>query len=366
MLLPEPEQGNDRSDEWPERCPVHRKHDDPDWGCVNQCSIVPRVAIEQLAALNHATMDILYPILRATLVALVSLPCGAQSIVVYSNQFLIPLITTENASCQLDFSAQPVNDLWEGTGLGTSSGSFTQLNTVETILVTGPADVYDDPSGTGGDYALGMLRQNFGDKLGLLIDAEGLPFVNMAMDISAINTTCGGPLSLDTAIFLIEVLDAPGGVYNLAAGTVLDADTLVGLPPDPDTFVFNWAHVEGSLDVSAATGGQVAIRFQQLSSNYSSFDNVYIEASQDSVISSLPERGRASIEAFPNPCTDVLMLRGTVLGNATVRVYSLLGAQVGQYALFKGNVDVSNLKAGVYCAQILDGDVLQTLRFVKE
>ncbi|MCU0320654.1 MAG: hypothetical protein MUE88_11350 [Flavobacteriales bacterium] len=95
----------------------------------------------------------------------------AQNVVVYSNQFITPIATPTIANwCQLDFGVDPVNDLWAGTGLGASSGEFVNTGTVETILITGPADVYDDPSGIGGDYSIGMLNTGFGDKLGLLID----------------------------------------------------------------------------------------------------------------------------------------------------------------------------------------------------
>ncbi|MCB9163301.1 MAG: hypothetical protein H6592_02525 [Flavobacteriales bacterium] len=82
----------------------------------------------------------------------------AQDVLVYSNQFLAPIATPTIASCQQDFGVDPVNTLWAGTGLGTSTGQFQNTSTVETILITGPADVYDDPSGIGGDHAIGMLN----------------------------------------------------------------------------------------------------------------------------------------------------------------------------------------------------------------
>ncbi|MCU0320653.1 MAG: hypothetical protein MUE88_11345, partial [Flavobacteriales bacterium] len=72
------------------------------------------------------------------------------------------------------------------------------------------------------------------------------------MDISSINTTCGGPFALDTAVFPIELIDAPGGVFNLSSNEILDADTLVGIGPNTDSFVFNWASAAGSLDVSGS------------------------------------------------------------------------------------------------------------------
>ena len=129
------------------------------------------------------------------------------------------------------------------------------------------------------------------------MDTEGLPFVNVGMDISAINTTCGGPLPMDTVVFLLELLDAPNGVYDVTAGTVLDSDSLTGVGPNADSFVFNWAHAEGSLDVTGSTDGLVAVRMTLLRSSYAAFDNIYIEASFDPVISAVREEVGVALQA---------------------------------------------------------------------
>ncbi|MBK9276371.1 MAG: T9SS type A sorting domain-containing protein [Flavobacteriales bacterium] len=292
----------------------------------------------------------------------------AQNVVVYSNQFLTPLDTPSIATwCQLDFGVDPVNDLWAGTGSGTSSGQFENTNTVETILITGPADVYDDPSGIGGDYSIGMLNTGFGDKLGLLIDTEGLPFVNVAMDLSAINTTCGGPFPMDTAVFLLELLDAPGGIFVLSSGTVLDADTLTGTGPDADSFVFNWAHAEGSLDVSGSTDGMVALRMTLIRSSYASFDNIYIEASVDSVISSVHEDEAHALGAFPIPCADLLTLTGMRTRPRMVTIFSTMGEAMRMVPIAaQGTVDVSGLPPGAYVVRVEEGDQVRTVRFIRE
>lgn len=290
----------------------------------------------------------------------------AQNVVVYSNQFLTPLQEPTIASCQLDFGVDPVNTLWAGTGLGTSTGEFQNTNTVETILITGPGDVYDDPSGIGGDYSIGMLQTGFGDKLGLLIDTEGLPFVNVAMDISAINTTCGGPLAMDTAVFLIELLDAPGGVFNLGTGAVLDADTLTGLGPAVDSFVFNWAGAEGSLDVSGSTDGMVALRITLISSNYASFDNIYIEASEDPIITSMTENAALQLTAFPIPCADQLTLSGLPQRSHMATIRSVLGCSVRTVQVTpQGTVDVSALSPGAYVLEVTSAATPLSLRFIK-
>lgn len=290
-----------------------------------------------------------------------------QNVVVYSNQFLAPIATPTIASCQQDFGVDPVNDLWAGTGLGTSSGEFVNTNTVETILITGPADVYDDPSGIGGDFSIGMLNTGFGDKLGLLIDTESLPFVNVAMDISAINTTCGGPFALDSAVFKIEVLDAPGGVFNLNNSTVLDADTLVGIGPNTDSFVFNWARAEGSLDVSGSTDGMVALRMTLIRSTYASFDNIYIEASQDPVITSVEEVEAQPLTAFPIPCADQLTIAGLHAQPRMATIFSTMGPAVRTAPLTaQGTLDVSGLAPGAYLVRMEEGEQVRTVPFIKE
>lgn len=292
----------------------------------------------------------------------------AQDVVVYSNQFLTPLQTPSIATwCQLDFGVDPVNTLWAGTGIGTSAGQFANTNTVETILITGPGEVYEDPSGIGGDFSIGMLNAMFGDKLGLLIDTEGLPFVNMAMDISAINTTCGGPLPMDTAVFLLELLDAPGGTFDLLNGTVLDADTLTGIGPDVNSFIFNWARTEGSLDVSGSTDGFVAIRMTVIRSSYASFDNIYIEASEDPIITSVNENVASRLVGYPIPCAGQLTLAGLPPGMHMATLRSALGGTARTVSVTaQGTVDVAALTPGAYVLEVMTAGKPIALRFIKE
>ncbi|MEZ4756663.1 MAG: T9SS type A sorting domain-containing protein [Flavobacteriales bacterium] len=308
-----------------------------------------------------------FPLLLAAGLLLCTLETQAQNVLVYSNQFLTPLQTPTIASCQQDFGVDPVNTLWAGTGLGTSSGEFQNTNTVETILITGPADVYDDPSGIGGDYSIGMLNTVFGDKLGLLIDTEGLPFVNVGMDISAINSTCGGPFPMDTAVFLLELLDAPGGVFNLGSGTVLDADTLTGTGPNTDSFVFNWANASGNLDVSGSTDGMVALRMTLIRSTYASFDNIVIEASVDTVISSISEERPRLLTAFPVPCKDHLTIAGIDARSSVAMIYSTLGELVRSAPVnTHGTLDVSGLAPGAYVVRVEGYRGVHSVRFIKE
>jgi hypothetical protein len=300
----------------------------------------------------------------------------AQSVLIYRNDFVTPNEAPSNAGCQQDFSDTPVNILWQGTGIGTFTGSFQQNSTIETISINGPADVYDDPTNEHGDFCLGMLNTHFGDKLALLIDREGLPFVNLSLDMSAINTTCGGPFTLSTPHFLVEALDAPAGVFDINSTVVLASDTLVGIAPNTPngagSFVFNWATATGSLDVSASTDDQVAIRFTLLNTGisptspiYSAFDNMYIEGSTVEVITSVPEFGEQTLQVWPNPATDQLIIHGGPNGSF-VEVVSVIGQQVALLTTSSlGVVDVSALARGTYVLRTSRDGVPRQVRFVK-
>lgn len=289
----------------------------------------------------------------------------AQSVLIYQNSFITPNETPVNAACQQDFSDMPVNTLWEGTGIGTFSGSFEQTNTVETIHITGPADVYDDPAGANGDYCLGMLNTAFFDKLALLVDGQDLPYIHISMDMSAINTTCGGPLPMAAPSFLVEAIDAPGGVFSLTTTEVLSSDTLFGIAPNSDSFIFNWADAVGRLDISGATDGFVAIRFTLLTSSYAAFDNIYIEASSSEVINSMAELGSMTLGAWPNPASDRVTIAGLAAGT-TVEVISLTGQRAAAITAAQGStLDVSGLAPGTYVLRAEVAGVLRSVQLVR-
>lgn len=96
----------------------------------------PRIGTVDLQDVKAPIMQNRYALLLAA--ALPSI-LNAQTVLIYQNSFVTPLTTPVNASCQQDFSATPVNTLWQGTGTGTFSGAFQQSNTVETLLINGPA-----------------------------------------------------------------------------------------------------------------------------------------------------------------------------------------------------------------------------------
>jgi len=290
---------------------------------------------------------------------------SAQSVLIYQNSFVTPNTTPVNASCQQDFSAMPVNTLWEGTGVGTFSGAFEQTNTIETIHINGPADIYDDPAGQNGDYCLGMLNTAFFDKLALLVNGQGLPYIHISMDMSAINTTCGGPLPMAAPSFLVEAIDAPGGVFSLTTTQVLASDTLFGIAPNSDSFVFNWTNDIGLLDISGATGNMVAIRFTLLTSSYAAFDDMYIEASSSEVINSVTELAPGSLGLWPNPASDRVTIKGVAPGTS-VEVFSLTGPRAASLTAAQGSlVDVSALAPGTYVLRAEVNGVLRSIRFVR-
>ncbi|MBK8341659.1 MAG: T9SS type A sorting domain-containing protein [Flavobacteriales bacterium] len=318
-------------------------------------------------------MNNLYTLLFATVLPSV---LNAQSVLIYQNSFVTPLTAPVNASCQPDFSATPVNTLWQGTGAGTFSGAFQQSNTVETLLINGPADIYDDPANANGDFCLGMLNTNFTDKLALLIDREALPFINISLDMSAINTTCGGPFTLGTPNFLVEALDAPGGVFNINSTTPLSSDTLIGIAPNAQTgagsFVFNWATDIGSLDVIGSTDDFVAIRFTLLNTGltptsaiYAAFDNIYIEASTTNVISGIAEHALAPMNIWPNPATDRVTIEDLASGTP-VEFFTLTGQRVAvRIAQRDAAIDISALAPGTYVLRARADGSVRNARFVK-
>lgn len=187
------------------------------------------------------------------------------------------------------------------------------------------------------------------------------------MDISTINTTCGGPFLLDTGAFLLELLDAPGGAYNLINGTVLAADTVTGIGPAVDSFVFNWANVSSSLDVSGSTDGMVALRMTLIRSTYASFDNIVIEASVDSVLSSIRENDTLTLTAFPVPCTDQLTIRGLPAKPHAATLISTLGRVERTVQISaQGKLDVNGLASGASVVRMGEGLETRTVRFIKE
>lgn len=153
-----------------------------------------------------------------------------QTIQLFVNDFSSP-VSTPSGNCGPDLCITPVNSLWQGTGTGTGGGgTWKQVYTVETLLINGSGDIYTDSTGQGGDYCLGMLSTYQNDKVALTLFSDTLPYVNLYMDVSAIDlVACSGPFGTAVPSFRVSVHDSPNGVFNINnPGPPLDVDTIHG------------------------------------------------------------------------------------------------------------------------------------------
>lgn len=185
--------------------------------------------------------------------------------------------------------------------------SFTQANTVETLLITGTQAFgtgYSDPSGTGGNYALGMLSSVQDDLLGLAFNVNGFNFLNVSLNISSIDLSVfGGPfVPVQGAIptFQFTLFDNPSGLPGLGSGTILDSQQAAGTASARD--VFGWTDVLLALDASSSTNGNVILRIDLLSGGYASMDNFRI-ASSDTP----GDVGNPSTVPVPEPSSLILV-----------------------------------------------------------
>lgn len=180
----------------------------------------------------------------------------------------------------------PVNELYGNQPAGFS---FAQTNTVETLLITGSQAFghgYSDPSGKGGNYALGMLSTEQNDWLGLSFNVGSNPFMNVRMDISSIDLSVfSGPFVTPGAVptFEFTLYDNPSGVNGLGSGKILDVAQVSGIASPRD--VFSWTEVSLPLSTMGNTNGNVTLRIDLLEGGYAAMDNFHITAA----VSPIPE-----------------------------------------------------------------------------
>jgi len=198
-------------------------------------------------------------------------------------------------------STNTVNQLYGNQPVGFE---FAQTFTVETLLVTGSAAFgtgYSDPSGTGGNYTLGMLSTAQDDWLGLSFDVGDNDFLVLRMDISSIDLSAfGGPFVASGAVPVFEysLYDNPGGGVGLGNGTPLATGQATGTTSDRDTF--DWTAVQVPLDATGVTDGNVILRVDLLEGGYAALDNFLVFASETPDV--------------PEPSTCVLLATGGLVG----------------------------------------------------
>lgn len=205
----------------------------------------------------------------------------AKAAILFQNDFNSPTGYVPGGALNGDISSQSVNSL-HGT-------SFQNSFTVETLRVSG-GTTFSDPSGIGGAYSIGMLSSAQNDLVSATFDAQSFGFINLAIDISAIDLDCcGGPFNGTGTLvpeFQFRLYDAPGGSFNLfAPGNLLDSENIVG-EASPRT-VFDWTSHVVSLSTAGSTDGNVALVIDLLQGGYASFDNLVI-ASADTPGGGLP------------------------------------------------------------------------------
>lgn len=227
--------------------------------------------------------------LKATLSAigiaiLASSGAQAANITLYDQDFESPMgFVNGSGSGYSDLSQQSVNSLYGGQPAGFS---FAQSFTVETMLLTGSTAFgtgYNDLTGQGGNYAIGMLSTAQDDRLGLSFDVGTFDFFNFRIDISAVGLHGGpgAPFGSETVApeFRFTLYDNPTGANTIGSGTVLDTATMTGTTSALDTL--DWTRDVFAFDTSSSTNGKVTLQIDLLSGGYAVFDNFLITASDD-------------------------------------------------------------------------------------
>ncbi len=198
-----------------------------------------------------------------------------------------------DATCPaIDFTV--INTHYGGQGeLGVI---FSQYATVETVRLTHSMYTADPalPISMFGTYGIGFANQ-LGDLLGAFFSTTE-KFLVIEFDTTAVAKglyncpACSNKAGCANAItgapkWTLRAYDQKGGCATLTScaitGTPLSSVTLEGVAPASATRL-RWTRVQGSLDISRATGA-VTIVFQGFNSAYVMFDNLKIMASKQAV-----------------------------------------------------------------------------------
>lgn len=212
-----------------------------------------------------------------------------------------------------DLSQQTVNDLYSNQPAGFV---FAQTNTVETMLLTGTQAFgtgYNDTTGQGGNYAIGLLGSVQNDLLGLSFNVGSFDFFNFSIDLSSAGLDGpGGPFATvsDIPILTFTLYDNPGGAPNTGAGTVLDSGSLTGTASALADL--DWTTGTFAFDTSASTNGNVTLQVDLTQGGYAVFDNFLITASDQ-------PGGGIPMNPVPLPAGALLLLFGVATFGALRR-----------------------------------------------
>ena len=209
--------------------------------------------------------------------ALMLIASPAQAVILYQQDFENP---TGFVNHGVDVSVFTVNQLYGNQPPGFT---FAQDFSVETLLITGKQAFgtgYSDPSGKGGNYAIGMLSTIQNDLLGLSFNVGNKKFLNFSLDISSIDVSAGGgPFVAPGAVPVFEftLYDNPSGTTGLGSGKILSKLQATGTASPRSQF--DWTRVGLPLDASGSTNGNVTLRIDLLAGGYAAMDNFVVEAS---------------------------------------------------------------------------------------
>lgn len=212
---------------------------------------------------------------------------NAATVVLYDQDFENPKNFVNNRD-DVNISTT-VNENYGGQPSGFT---FAQAFTVETLNLTGSQrgnrgaafdTGYSDPSGLGGDFALGIWDGQ-DDRLGLSFDVGSRDFLNLGLILSSIDlSTFQGPfLPPDglTPTLGFKLFDNPGGGVSLTGnGTILSEGELTGTA-SPQT-VLDWTEGVLAFSTEGNTDGNVTLQFDLLAGEYAAFDNLLITASNE-------------------------------------------------------------------------------------
>jgi hypothetical protein len=201
--------------------------------------------------------------------------CQHVSEVLYTNDFETPNVPL-TVTCGNSLDNRGINLLY-----GTPTFSFTEMFTVEGVVIHDPDGRYDDPDGTGKKYAVGMQTAQQDDHLALTFAVTGRQYLNVGFDLSSIDVFgCGGPFGVAAPIMRVSLYDTPTGVFDFGApGTLLSQGTAGGVDA-PSPWTFAWTYDVVTLDATSVTGGSVTVVFDLLVSGYAAIDNLSIVSSE--------------------------------------------------------------------------------------